>query len=1387
MVSRRSVSPRGAGLLLALSWSFLAVAQASGPAGRLSGTVVVGGRPAAGAVVSAMPHEEPFGEARRTARGGAAPEALTSATAGPDGVFVLSVPAAAGRDVPFRLRVSAPGAVAALLPAVFDAAETEDVGELPLRKAAPLAGRVAGPDGRPVAGARVTLTARGGFDLAFTLAPVPAEAETGPDGTFRFESAASERNELVVEAAGLATARVEAARAGVLPRQIVLAPGATLAGGVKKRDGAPAAGTLVRYEADGLATRWVEAGDDGAFLLAGLPARRGVVVADGGDDGWAEADSAAPGPDRPPLAIVLAPPTVLEGRTVDAATRRPVPRVKLTVGADGAARTVRSGADGRYRLRGLRAGQTSVLADEARHVRWTRSRVHLAKGTTTTLDVPLALGASLAGRVVDEEGRPVPDARLLVSSGAESLFGWLIRELSGDPAAKIRSRADGTFSASRLPPGTNLRLAARHPDFEDGALGGIALAPGEARSGAVVTLRRGLVLSGTVKDPEGSPIAGAELALASSLVTRSSQGGTRRGDSFGGVSDLPTGRSGADGRFELRGVPPGDWSLTAKAPGWATETVDPVRLARDTRPDPVDVVLPAGASISGFVLRRTGGGAEGYWVHPRPIGRPPTSAAASIPEPTGPDGAFLLEGLRAGETYDLQLFGPAAVGVAGAPKKRVPAPSAGIEWTVEGTGRIEGVVIDGRTGRPLEACEVSFHPDDGVPDLEHLLMMRSALSGPGSPARFDQGAALRATDSRFAFEEVPAGKWQVVVTAPGYQVGRAAGIEVEEATTTEGVEVRLQPGSTLKGRVTEERSGRGVPEANVSVRGADGAHSPGGGLVTDADGRFEAEGLPPGKVFVFARHADYAPGTGSAELGERGGSVDVALSRGGSLGGIVLSATRQPVAQAEVSLAGPEGGAALTDPSGRFRFEHLPPGRFQVRASVPGRSAEPVEAVLAPGEPAPDVTLVLEGGATVRGVVTGLPDGARAGVNVNASGPRAWWASSRTGPDGRFELGGAPAGTITLRAHVTDPAAGTTRYARGSVTVAEGQGEAETEIVFEAGASLSGRVTRGGQAHPEARVVLEDARGDLAGSGRTDPSGIYRIEGVAPGTYTASVSASQGLSGRSVKRSVVVDGGSTLDVELPLASLRGVVVDGATKQPLSNALVGVFPAGEPEGRFVRATTDTNGRFFVEGLEPGAWDLKVRRPGYREARESATATEAGGDAGTIALTRGEGLELRVSDGVYGIPLRFASVRAKDASGASVLSIQVPLDGEGRGEVTSLGPGRYTLAVASTGYATQVFEGIVVPGAPLPVALTPGGSVEIRPGETARAKGAASLRDARGQPHPYRTWIADGHVSLPAFGPAVVENLAPGNYTLAVEGVAPKAFTVTEGGRTVVELP
>ena len=288
-----------------------------------------------------------------------------------------------------------------------------------------------------------------------------------------------------------------------------------------------------------------------------------------------------------------------------------------------------------------------------------------------------------------------------------------------------------------------------------------------------------------------------------------------------------------------------------------------------------------------------------------------------------------------------------------------------------------------------------------------------------------------------------------------------------------------------------------------------------------------------------------------------------------------------------------------------------------------------------------------------------------------------------------------------------------------------------------------------------------------------------------------SVQPAPGAGGRSVSKSVTVSGETTLDFDVPAASLSGIVVAAATKQPLEGVRVSATLQGgaSTDGgrRFGGASTDTNGRWFVDDVEPGTWELVFRREGYLEETRNAVASETGGDGGDVELTRGEGLELRVRDGIYQIPLRGVSVRVKDGAGANLLSTFVSLDGDGKGEVPSLKPGRYSLLVESSGYAAQRYEGVVVPAAPLPVSLTPGGAVEIRAGEASKAKGSATLRNALGQPHPLRAWGEEGRVFLPVSGVATLSNLAPGSYTLAVEGLAPKGFTVTEGGRTAVELP
>ena len=673
--------------------------------------------------------------------------------------------------------------------------------------------------------------------------------------------------------------------------------------------------------------------------------------------------------------------------------------------------------------------------------------------------------------------------------------------------------------------------------------------------------------------------------------------------------------------------------------------------------------------------------------------------------------------------------------------------------------------------------------------------------GPGARGP-GQMVPVHADDGAFVIEDVPAGTWDVEVSAAGYQRGRTAGITVEEGATAEGAEIKLVKGPGLSGRVLDARGSRPVLDATVRADLSTGRPrfrmGPDAGdneTMTDADGHFEMLGLAPGTYTLTASHPSFSEKSETVELKEGPASIEIRLGQGGTISGTVLGGGR-PVVGAGVSLGaagdsarGPFGDEqqAVSDDSGRFRFERLNPGRYSVTASLRGQSSSPVDVALPTADASQDVSLLLAEGATIRGRVSGLAEAARAGVSVSANGPESYFASTRTGAEGTFELTGAPRGTINLSGRTGDFMSGS-RTASSHVTIGEGQTEVPAEIVFEAGFRVEGRVTRGGRPVTDANVSASPERGGPSSSDRTDESGAYSLEGLAEGTYTINAFPMSGSEGGPIHRRVSITGDTTVDLEAPVARLGGTVVEAESGRPLSEAAVEVEdPEPGSFGRRLMATTDNGGRFNLDGLEAKGYRLVVRKPAYQTETRDVTASE---DADVrVELRRGEGIGLVVRDGAFGTPLRGVFVRVVDGAGTSVFFGSVSLDSEGRGEIPSLRPRQYEVRIGAGGYAWITLRAVVVPAPTLSVALTPGGTLEIQVGPaTAAIPGAkARLIDADGQPF----W--PGSFSPPdySFGltPPVRrwENVAPGHYTVAVDGGVKRECDVREGATVTVLLP
>jgi hypothetical protein len=315
---------------------------------------------------------------------------------------------------------------------------------------------------------------------------------------------------------------------------------------------------------------------------------------------------------------------------------------------------------------------------------------------------------------------------------------------------------------------------------------------------------------------------------------------------------------------------------------------------------------------------------------------------------------------------------------------------------------------------------------------------------------------------------------------------------------------------------------------------------------------------------------------------------------------------------------------------------------------------------------------------------------ADAGPTARFFGVREPPSSTRTGPDGRFRL--------TLRAPkpqtVRVEAAGLAAQTRKGVSPG-----ASLAFDLARGGTIEGVVRDGetGQPVPRARV---EARGgdtiavpDDPGAGRvvteTAADGRFKLEGLATGLHTVVArSRMAGFASRSNLRA----GARVELLVFPAATVSGTVT-GADGKPVPRVVVSI--AGRPFGRnSLTEAADDLGRYELNGLDAGLYDVIARAPGMAPALASEIALDRRSDARVdLVLRPGARVVGRLVDANERALKGRVSVGELDGRATPMSladSLRTEAQADGRFAIEGVPVGEHALGVVAPGQAPERVE-------------------------------------------------------------------------------------------------
>lgn len=1336
------------------------------------------GAPLAEAAVSLVEAGDPVTDVR--ARLGEIERGVVAeARTGPDGLFRIDAPGAGA----YTIRVEAPGH-APLERRVVPLVEPADLSDAELSSEGKLTVRVLGDDDTPVAGAIVRLAPpprRGpAFGAQWAWNTPPALARTGADGAATLVRGPARRLQVTASAPGFAVTRSRVAGGDTLTVRLARGSGRTVV--VRDAGGRPVPGALVGAGENDHPVGLTD--EDGRVVLTLAGAVTTPVTVRAGDARETSRRVTAPAEgDGEPLVVTLPAAVEIMGRVVDEDTGR---------GIEGAVvwererpwRVAGSERAGAFRLVATDEGSVEIAAAAPGYLPSPATRTSADLHALAPPTIALRPAAAIEGIVVGETGRPVAGARLTMEEQL-ARSGRMVIRIGDDMSGPTRAMSgpDGRFRLAPVDPEKRWTVIARSADRPPARADVPGLAPRETSSGVRLELSPGFELSGLVVDESEAPVRGATVEVVAAQE-RGGPGMMMMIPGGGGLAEKLTADSDGDGRFRAPGLAAGEYDVTVTREGFASAKLPGLEVSGESAAvDAGTIRLQHGFTLQGRVVDELGEPLSGVAVTAQAAGGGFMMALPGAPEGepdalTTPDGWFTVSGLGRGERVSVTLSRTGYVR-ASVPNIEIPA-NASLDVTMSSSSKVAGVVLDPE-GRPVPGATVNL-------DRE----MSASMGGREMVMMMREGAETDATGA-FEFDDLEPSEIGLEATAFGFgRVSRT--MRIPKGEDLLGVELPLGEGAVIAGRVLRS-DGRPAVGARVGPVTDQPHMLEMEGASTDGDGRYVLDGITPGTLSVQAVSDSGQRDVREIEARAGVSTLDLRFEGGNDVSGVVMNQSGAAVAGAWVRLARPgqpwSGPEETSATDGGFSFEGILDGEYELVAGHDAYAPSSAEdrAVIVAGEPLAGLEVRLQSGASLAGTVTGLPEETYSRVNVMAGAIAGTdFRDLRVDHRGTFRAENLSPGRWFLRGQVD----GEGRQARAEVTIEPGDTDVPVELAFGQGLVLSGVARRDGSPLPGATLYAEGLDVSSSGWSQTDNEGRFALDGLTAGRHLLSLR--EWKSGLSYSEEVALDGDREIELEIPTALIRGVVVDSAGDDPLAGVRVWLGGEGADAGPLstLATTTDLDGRFVLTPVTDGSWQLSASKSGFAVKR---SPVEVSGSRSVedfkIRLDPTEGITLLVRLAAGGIPER-VTLAILDAS-AGVLTSGSYATGEGgKLRVGSVPQGTWEVVLSAPGAATTSLA-VASPSAANAVELPPPSRLAVRVPELAEDTTAARLTVASDDGRPFRGLSFHGNPVTEwrlLRGQATVDELPPGRWRVDVsasdgrrwQGVA----TTSNGSTAELEL-